>query len=278
MGSVVTLAFAGNEYQVSAPEYGYTTKIVMPFHWQRKLPLGYSGFDDGTQRDIRIWSGSFILTAAQATTFLNFYADADKGRGVNVGIRLPKNSGFTPFGPDKGDYGNYSVTVHDVVDSGMLLTPYKHFSIKCNMTAHTYPSVSVPRVKTDGSFQIGTVTGLRFPEPWPQPAVDYAMDIQFTRNGTAKTIDRLAGSDHCETTLKMVCNRSRAYSLLYFLTNTARTNDLTITTASGTYLFGLEKGTSGVYTCQWIDTELEVTHVNFDRYEFSPTFSLVSVA
>lgn len=278
MGSQIILSVGGTEYTISAPEYGYTTKIVNPFHFQRKLPFGYSSYDDGTSRDVRIFSGTLILPFDQAKTFLDFYSDDDKGRAVEANMRLRKNSGFTPFGPDKGDYGNYGVVIHSVAPSGAMVGPYKHFSINFSMTAQSYPSVTAPPAQYDGSFSLGSVTGLRFPDGFPQSDTTFGFNSKFTRSGTGKFMPLPAATDHYESSLKMVCCRSRAYELINYLTDIIRTNNIGITAQAGTYLFGAKKGTSGTYVCQWIDEELTIKHSNFNRYEFEPTFSLVSVS
>lgn len=278
MGSRVTFAIGGQEFQVYAPQYGYTSKIALPFHFQRKLPRGYAVTDDGTDYDVRSCNLSFMLDATEAERLVSVYRDEDKGRGVQVGMRLHKNSGFTPFGPDKGDYGNYAVTIYDLAPSGALRAPWKYFSLQCSMIGTEFPDATEPAERTDGTFQIGAVTGLRFPSDFPKPDQNYAVDVTFTRNGTADAIDRLASSDHYETSLKMICSRSRAYALVKHLVETVRTNNVNIVAGNGTYLFGVENGAGGTYTCQWIDTELTVAHIGFNRYEIPLKFSLVSVA
>lgn len=275
MGSLITFGGNGTEYTVSAPQYGYSSKIVNSFHMQRKLPSGYRSWDDGSSYDYREFNGEFLFNASDAEEFISIIRDDDKGRGVTMGMRLPINSGFTPFAPDKGDYGNYTVCIRDVKPSGRMVAPYGYFAIGCNMVAVSYPSVSAPTVKTEGGFQIGTVTGLRFPINFPINNPDYRILTQITRDGTPKYLNKLESTDHYETTLNMICNRSRTYALIDHLVVTVRTSDLNIVAGNGTYLFGIENGSGDTYSCQWIDEEVTITHRNFDRYEFQLNFGLV---
>lgn len=158
------------------------------------------------------------------------------------------------------------------------MTPYKHFAVNCSMTAQSYPSVATPTVRNDGSFSIGSVTGLRFPDRFPQAEASFGLNTQFTRNGTGVFLNTLQSSDHYETTLRMICCRSRAHALIEYLTGTIRTGSVSLDVEAGTYLFGASNGSNGTYTCQWIDSEVTVMHSNFSRYEFDLNFSLVSVA
>lgn len=276
MGSYIQLVSEAQEtFSIPAPQYGYRIEIVNPFHFQRKTPNGYSSFDDGTEYDYRIFDGEFILNEANALTLINFYKLQERGRGVEFGMRLPKNSGFTPFGPDKGDYGNYAVTIYDMKPSGELVSPSNHFIVACKLLANAFPSAVEPTEKNEGPIQIGTVSGLRFPLNFPAIKSDYGLSISITRAGESHIIDKTQNNDNYETTLNMICNRSRTYALINYLTNTARTTDITITTPAGTYLFGRENGSGGIYSCKWIDERVIISHSHFDRYEFELNFSLV---
>lgn len=277
MSGIITLGGSGNSYNISTPQYGYSCEIFNSIHFQRKKPFGYATFDDGSAYDYRVFTGSFMLDVNDADEFINLYRDLDKGRGVTIGMRLPKNSGFTPFGPDKGDYGNYTVTMYNFEPSGALVAPYKHFIIRCSMSALSFPSVTEPEYKSDGSFSIGSITGLRFPVNFPQPVPDYDLDVRITRNGTGKYLDKLPTNDHYETTLKMICSRSRAYALIDYLFGTVRTSAFNTTTSNGTYLFGIENGSGDTYSCQWIDNSIVMRHVSFDRYEFDINICLIEV-
>jgi len=274
MGSTIAIGLNGERCVIPAPQYGYETKITLPFHWQRRIPTGYSANDDGTAYDVRMCEAEWMLNEVDVALFTQFYTRV--GRGADVNLWLHKNSGFTPFGPDRGDYGNYQVTISDVSIRGPQSAPYKYFTLACTLTAHTFPTVTAPTTQYDGLFQIGSAVGLRFPDDFPQAEQSYAIEQIFTRDGTAYARDRLPGSDNYETVLKMVCSRSRAYALLTYLVSTVRTNNLTIETLAGTYMFGSENGSGGTYVCQWVDSEILVKHSGFNRYEFELRFSLVS--
>lgn len=276
MGSYVQLVSETQEtFTVPAPQYGYRIEVVNPFHFQRKTPSGYSSFDDGTEYDYRIFDGEFILSETDSLTMINFYRMKERGRGVEFGMRLLKYSGFTPFGPDKGDYGNYAIVMYEMKPTGSLVSPNKYFAVSCKLLANTFPSVSEPDEKLEGPLQIGTVTGLRFPVNYPSLGTKYGIDVSTTRGGDGHIIDKNEDSDHYETTLSMICNRSRTYALINYLVNTARTNDITITAPEGTYLFGRENDSGGIYNCKWINERVIINHANFDRYEFELKFSLV---
>ena len=89
--------------QVSIPSFSYKTTISLPFDWQKMDDGTWEGFDNGTAYDKRKCECALFFTAAQMATFNDFLRTDGEGRAIDITMRMNANSGFHPFGPDKGE-------------------------------------------------------------------------------------------------------------------------------------------------------------------------------
>lgn len=276
MGATIKLGGTGTYYEVSAPQYGYSTEIRSAFRFQRVKPKGYIFWDDTSANDSRICKCEFIVDATDYGEIMGLLADSANGRGKSLNLHLPRGCGFYPFGPDKGDYGKYPV---DVVgfSTKILRSPMRWGKVAVALVAKSYPSYSLPAERTQGNLQIGSITGLRYPDTLPDVRVDYAISTRLTESGVAYTVDGLEDSDNYDTTLSMVCNQSKAAALINHLVTSVRYSNTSLIGGANTYLFGLDKIGNGTYTCKWLDNVLKVNHEYFDRFTFDLNFNLVSI-
>lgn len=128
----VTFTAGANSIQVDMPVYGYTCDIVMPIFSQQDSNGAWSFFDppksssDATlgYYDYRtLNTAMWRIPAAQQTLLSAFFQDATLGRGEPIVMMLQANSGFYPFGPDKGDTGAFTVQLISQEQSGSLENP-----------------------------------------------------------------------------------------------------------------------------------------------------------
>lgn len=276
MASIITWSVGNTSYELKASQYGYTSDLVFPFSFTRVLPKGYQAWDSGSTFDYRICKCSFLMDFSDASDLIDLFVDNNKGRGIDIDMLLPSASGFYPFLPDKGDAGAFSMRLMSIKPGAAQRAPWKFFTVDTEFVGVTYPSYILPTQIKEGPLQIGSVSGLRFPDSWPEPAQDYAFGSVLTGDGTPYSTDGLQGSDHYETELDMICNQSKAAALINHLA-TVRTSALNIVPGSDGYLFGAENP-GATYSCRMVQKRISVTHSNFDRFDFALRFNMISVA
>ena len=263
----------GVDYEIDTPQYDYTTTIPIALLHTALEPRNYGIWDNGSANDgARICEAIFQMNATLTNTLLEIINDQNKGRGVSVVLKLGTNSGFYPFGPDRGDSGNFDIRLISIKSPPVQSDPWLYFSTRLVFSEESNPSYSLPSEVDEGKLQIGTITGLRYPPDFPNSQTDYNFSTQLTYDGTAFTVDKL--TDGFVTTLNMVLRHNKAAALINHLMVTVRGNDLNIITQGNNYVFGRENGASGVYSCQWLNESTSITHVRYDQFAFGLNFSL----
>ena len=112
-GKITLAVSGGNSIDVNIPVFGYRVSLVYPFDFAEMDDKSLPSFDHGSAYDKRYCECSLWLDETEAAafdTFLNSDLSAN-GRAKNVTLSMSSNSGFFPFGPDKGT-------------PGRLLSPY----------------------------------------------------------------------------------------------------------------------------------------------------------
>jgi hypothetical protein len=164
------------------------------------------------------------------------------------------------------------------------MQPYGYVPVEIEMVMVTAPSYSIGGGRTEGTLQIGTVTGLRWPDPGYSPTTDYSLSHVLTRSGapyvedTGKTDDRYVSEF---TTLLCTAN---AENLASYMINTGRGGNITVVPGANTYMFGVTEhgGTgAGTYVTRLIlgnenGTDIVMRHVEWDRWEIPLKFWMVS--
>lgn len=264
----------GTEYTFNNPLFGYVVTVKLGTVISQARDGSYSIWDNnsGGNYDWRSLKCTWMLSAAEAANFVAAFGDSSKGRGVNVDFVFSSASGFFPFGPDLGDEGTFTCRCISCEERSIVAPPnanYFHFDTEF---VKTYaPSYTPPVQASEGSLQIGTVSGLRYPPDLANPMIDYNVKTVLASDGSPHSIDKTTG-DRNEVEMPLVLNESNMAALLAHLVGTVRNNAVTITPPSNAYLFGVAAGASGAQTCKLIQNTIEITHQLHNRYSTSLRF------
>ncbi len=240
-----------NTVEISLPSFPYKTIIDLPFDIV-KLDTGkYSAFDnaDGVSDtyDIRKCKCKFYLTAAEQKLINDFLREDDtavtKGRAYDLTLQMNTASGFFPFGPDKGDGGDFTIAM-TITKSGMVgESPFRYFLFEVEMiNTGSYPAYIQPLVVAEGNMSIGTVSNLRFPPQWFKPKDKYQVSLVITQDSTSEYFDRGEDADWYISSWNQVCNGPNAAALISYLVDTARTDSFDVTPPDDSYMFGRDGG------------------------------------
>jgi hypothetical protein len=286
--SIYTLQFVSgvNTITIRMPDFGYTTEIHMPIYSAQKHPFGYTFFDvDSTGgSDYRVLSTSnWLLTPAEKSALNGFFNDPDVGRCETVTMRLGASpTGFFPFGPDKGDKGDFTVRLLEQNQGGATYSPLIYFRDELKFIMVTAPAYTPGAQTTEGPFQIGNITGLMPPQIDIKAQSQYNCVQSLSRNGTPYLMDGLNISDSYETSFEQWCNDTNAAALVAYLVNTIRTEHVDITSGSNYYLFGIDNVSSGTYKCNFLGSEmtkneiiLKLNHNRYNRWTIPLSFCII---
>ncbi len=269
-----------NTIEVSMPSFGYKTTIIYPFDIQ-KLDTGkYDIYDNGSSYDIRKCNCTLMLSATEQATLNDFLREdtigISKGRAFNLTLRMNTGSGFFPFGPDKGDVGDFTVAVYFKKCGKATEAPFNYFISELEMVnAGSYPVYALPSEVSDGSFTFGGTSSCRFPPAWFAPINDYGYTATIEQGGSVEWIDRGENADWYETAFEMRCNESKAAAIIDDITLTLRGDTFNITSPAGYYPFGRDIG-DGTFTVKMIKDTIVITHHNYNLFTFPITLSYES--
>lgn len=266
----VTLNGGGNEINVAVPIFGYQTIIDFPFTIVKRDDGSYNVWDDngtGSTFDKRYCQCQFELSASDMNTLNTYISDTGRGQSDLV-LSMSTGSGFFPFGPDKGDTGDFEIALVIKNSDRVSNEPWGYFVCEVEIyNTGTWPSYTLPSEVSEGSFTFGTVTNCRFPISWFKPTTKYAVHDTRDYDGDIRYIDRGSSGDHYTTDWTWVCNESKAAAILDYIETTARGTAFSITSASGFYPFGRDNG-DGSFTVKMIQERIVVRHENYDQYKF----------
>lgn len=282
---IITFEKNGSSIDIRTPQFGYLTEIHLAMVRGERLGDGkFKWFDHGKTYDWRLFFPRFILAEADQKNLQDFFSDDTKGRGQDVGLIVPK--GIFPFGPDKGDgRRKFRVQAIDMDFGGAGRGPWLNFnSSMVFVLAEDQTYHLSQQVHEDNVLQIGPVDRIRFPPDWYHPKTKYRVNTNVTYGGEAHSIDATAGGDYQETTFRFVGNQTKAGAVLYYLVNSARSNDFSVTVQKNSYLFGRDntdtganKG-GGVYTTNLIDNTIVCRHDRFNLFSFELALSYKAFA
>jgi len=273
----------GNKIMVSLPVFPYKTSIEFPFDIQKLNDGSYSSYDHGSTYDIRKCECTFILDEGETLTFLEFFTNeyeygVNKGRAFDVTMRpTVSNSGFFPFGPDKGNNGDFDVGVIIKNISRIGNAPYLYFHIDVLIiNTGSWPTYSLPSEVSEGSLTIGNVSNNRFPPNWFNPSGGYGYFGTVLQDGSIEWIDRFEGADHYQTSFNMVSNESKTAKVIEYITGTARDDNFSIVSGNNIFPFGKNIPDNKTYTVKMIQNKIDITHVRHDRFEYSLKLAYIS--
>ncbi len=279
-GKIKLIDADANEIEVSVPSWPYKTVLMFPFDIQKNEDGSYTSFDNGTAYDRRKCQCSFMLSAADMATLNDFLREDNiattKGRAYDLTLQMDTDSGFFPFGPDKGDVGDFDVAFIIRKQKGIGDSPFLYFKVDVEIL-HTgsYPAYVLPSQVKDGNFTFGTVTENRFPPAYFEPDNKYQYDATSLQGGTVEWMDRSEEADWYETSFTMISNESKCAAIMAYITATARTNNFTTVAPANMYMFGRDKG-NGTFTVQLIQENIIITHSEYNHFSYKLKLNYVS--
>ena len=287
MSGEITLTDGVNSATIAKPRYGYTSEISMPLTYAARVGTSYGVNDDSSTYDRRMCRDvTFDLDATDMEELSDLLRDDDKGRGSDLTLQLGASaSGFFPFGPDKGDKGNFTVRVTRFDQGGQKHRPWKYWAPSLDIALISAPAYSITDDLDDGSLQVGSVSGIRYPQTGYDVKNHYAVNNIVTLNSTGQEVDMGNNADDYESVFTFSGNGGKIGSLVAYLVGTARGSDaVTFVAPANNYPFGRDKAANGSFTIQFLYSRLEanrailsIVHNGFDQFSFQTRMRFVSI-
>jgi len=264
-----------NQIEVTIPRFGYQTTIDMPLDIIQLDDGSYVAYDNGdgdpTLYDKRRCQCKLYLDATEQQTLNNFFRDDDenpKGRAYDVTMRMNTGSGFFPFGPDKGDVGDFATAITFRSTPAIGDSPFLYFDGTLNMQhTGTFSAYSLPSEVSEGDLSIGSITNNRFPPGWFKPNGRYTYFETVKEDGSVEWMDRSEQGDWYNTSFEIVSNESKAAAVIDYLTATVRNNTFTLASCSNSYPFGRDLGDTVVV--RLIQSQIVIVHENYNRFRYT---------
>ncbi len=272
-----------NQVEISVPSFVYKTIIEYPFDIQKNDDGSYDSFDhgDGSETyDIRRCACRFMLTAAQQSTFNIMMKDDNvntrTGRAYDLTLRMNTSSGFFPFGPDKGDVGDFDIAMVIKRHGTIGESPFKYFIMDVEMIhTGTFPAYSLPSEVSEGSFTFGSITNNRFPPGWFEPKVEYAYSATIEQDSTVQWMDRMEQGDSYTTNFEMFSNESKAAAVIDYITRTSREASFTIAAPADFYVWGRDLG-NATFNVKLIQNKIIISHIKHNLFKYAIQLSYES--
>lgn len=271
----ITFSYGSSSAVVDLPDRPYEIEIRFGVHVVHRIDEGFSLFDDGIAYDHRICKCRFTLASTDALTFVQFLRLGTRGETCSLALGGTA-TGFFPFGPDKGDLGTFTVRVLSFKDGPRLFEPLDYVPIDVEMLMVTAPAYTAGAATSEGSFTIGTVSTLQYPQNGVTPTPVYRTRSDVTRGGSAYAFDVSSIGDRYTSQWVQSMNTLNAAALTSFLLGaTGRAIAISIIAPVNYYLFGVENVTiykDGIYTVKLINGDengsvLNLTAVDVNRWE-----------
>lgn len=273
----INIRYESTDVEIETPRWGYTVTPVMPFTIVHMGGLSWRIQDNGTAYDRRYLKCEWMLDKTLTDNLLDIFKNVSKGRGKMLTLKLGTSSGFYPFGPDKGDSGNFQCVLKSVNPKPSIGHPQDYFQTECEfMFTGSYPAYSLPTQINEGNLQIGTIANLRYPQNMHDQDIKYGVDVIETHDYSAYVNDRTAGADAFKAAMSLDLQGPNMAALINHLTGTVRANALNIYPPTNAYLFGRENGDGdedGLFVCNWIDESFEIVHRAFNDFGVTLNFA-----
>jgi len=265
--SDVLFTYGANSVELPFPVASDEVEISLPFDFTELDNNTTVITDCGNKYDKRKCSCTFILTTTQQenlSTFINTTA-----RAKNVALTLPATgSDLYPFGCDRGNTGNFTVSIEFKDTPKIQQNPFKYFI--CNLiitNVGSYPAFALPTEIDDGLWTFGDVVNCRMPQGLFEPIQKYSMSVQLTENSSAQYFDRGSLGDSAVVKYVQQCNTSKCAAILNYLTSTKRNGNFDITTKDYYYIFGADHASADTYTVHLFTDKIIVKHLGYDNFE-----------
>lgn len=249
--------------EIDPPEFGYRTEL------RRALEVAETDVDtdltdNGKEFDTRVCKVPrflFDTHIAGAATRAQWIID-NQGDTLTLDLGLT-HTGFFPFGPDYGDVGEFTVIISAKKFTGVLQAPYLHFGLQLEMVLQgTHANVPITAIN-EGNLQIGTVTGLMYPQESIDNPYEYGIISQVGAAGFTESSNNNYDKHVSDFILR--CNTSKAAAIAQYFTNVARWQAFSVITDTNYYLFGIVRG-DGTYSVKQIEPVITFEHVNHEHF------------
>jgi len=261
----ITISYGATSIGLPNPDFGYKTTIDFPFDMVDLDSGMFSARDEGTSYDNRKCECEFILSETEANNLNTMLRSTARAQVMT--LSLPASDGFFPFGADKGDAGNFTVSARIAKTGAIQHHPFRRFRVGVEfINTGNWPVYALPAEVSDGVYTIGNVSELREPISMFEPNQLYNVDVDFTADNVPKFFDRGADSDIAKTKFNLTSNESKMAALLDYIASTARATEFQMKTPQYAYPFGRDHDVAWTYTVQLSNKTLTCTHENYNRF------------
>jgi hypothetical protein len=260
------------EVQIEYIEEGFSSEIMLSGH-SITLESGQEAFfDDGADYDKYKSKFSCVMEASQLSALETQYNNnRDK---IFVLTPTDGGSGFALFTPAYGGEGDFPIKILNVTQSGTLdATRYQWFRVVFEVASVLgLPPYSPQLGNDEGTLQIGTIGGLRYPVGGFNPKIEY--DVGGKVTSYLKTFVNDWGSQSEKTKFKLELLHDKMSLLIKHLLS-VRYDEVDIIVQSGSYPFGASQGDNKTFTSRLISKKLVVTQTINKRYQVELEFQRV---
>lgn len=263
------IRYDSTDVVVPTPEFGYTVDIVMALEIVTSENGTVLIWDQGATYDFRMLKCNFFMSATETTNFIDIFQDVNKGRAEDVTFVL-SNSGFFPFGPDKGDDGNFTCRLTAINQKALIEHPADYWNVECEFkSTNVFPSYSIPAAINEGELTFAGISNLRYPPTYHEQDIGYMVKTVGTYGGDAHSIDMTAAADSYMSTFPFHMKQPNAGRVINAIVGTYRDSNIPMVSPANSYPFGIETGGTFNGNVKLTDNVISVTHKNYNYFEFT---------
>jgi hypothetical protein len=252
---------------IADPQFGYTVNLHLALETAR-FGQNVDSWDNGIQYDFRTVDFASLLCEEDTRKLVNFLTNTE-ARQKPFFMYLDPDCGFYPAGPDKGDFGEFIVTLVKNRHGAMRTSPFKFFdnellfTIKRPGEPERQIYAAEPRTN-EGPFKIGGFDGLRDPEI--EPEQQYGIVRSQTLAGNVTTADLGYSADEFITTLTQRGSTGNIGHFLTFIQNTVRRSFFWLQASENYYLFGPDFSNGRFFDAKLLNNVIPITHDGYDQW------------
>lgn len=246
------------DIDINPPEAGYQVELQMAMSIIELSNKKYGIWDNGAAYDTNILRiNSLLLDPTVQKELSDALTSGDPL--FTMTLDLETDRGFYPAGPQHGDIGTFALKLLNRDTSEWLDDPYGYFRNVIEFTVTPNQSYTLPALRSEGSFTLGAITGLRYPPEGFRIKNKYAYEAIAGRGNNTSGIDD--GIDLQECNFELICNTQNTSNLINYLSGVnGRKNRFNLVSQSNYYSFGIENGSSGTYPVRLLKQNIVMTH------------------
>ena len=253
----------GSDVEVSVPSYGYKTTIAYPWDIANLSKGQVAVYDNGAEYDKRKCNCLVYMTSDEIAWFnryINF--NSNDSKAANLTLELNSNSGFFPFGADKGGRGDFTVALTIKKHGRVGDEPFRYFVVEIEMhNVGMWPQYTLPQNKREGNFTFGDVAECRFPSDWFNPKVKYSNYLVIDQGSHSNWIDRGSEGDSYLASFDFNFDIPKASRIIKYITDDIRTGLFVVVPPANSYMFGRDQVNTHGFVVQIATNQLEIVHV-----------------